>query len=136
MSKAKQALQAIRDLPDGELAESATKARDELFRLKLSSYTNQVQDTASIRTKRRELARILTIANGRKAGTQVQGDVAPKAAAPKAEKVAAPKAPKPVHKPKAKAEASAPKAEKPAKAKAAATKDAPAKKKTAKKKED
>lgn len=81
MSKTKEALGRIRDLPDGELTEAADKVRDELFRLKLASYTNQVQDTASIRTKRRELARIMTVMAGRNQGLEVQAAAATEAAA-------------------------------------------------------
>jgi large subunit ribosomal protein L29 len=85
MSKSKDALGKIRDLPDDELGQAADQARDELFRLKLQSYTNQVQDTASIRNKRRELARILTISAGRARGTEVQAAQASTGAEPAAE---------------------------------------------------
>jgi large subunit ribosomal protein L29 len=83
MSKTKETLGKIRDLPADELAAAIDKTRDELFRLKLASYTNQVQDTASIRTKRRELARILTVLGNRVNGREGQA-TGGEAAAPKA----------------------------------------------------
>lgn len=100
MSKRKEALTRIRDLPDEELSQAHGRARDELFRLKLGNYTNQVENTVSVRLKRRELARILTVqrARGLQLETQAEGAgsaterPAPKAkpakAAPKAKKTA------------------------------------------------
>ena len=72
MSKKREALERIRDLPDHELNEAADRARDELFRLKLGLYTNQVENTALVREKRRELARIRTITTARAAGIEKQ----------------------------------------------------------------
>lgn len=65
MSKAKEALERIRDLPDDELAEALDRARDELFRLRLGNYTNQLENPISLRAKRREVAKIMTIMRGR-----------------------------------------------------------------------
>jgi ribosomal protein L29 len=72
MSKWKEALARIRDLPEAELAHAEARAREELFRLKLGNYTNQVENTISLRTKRRELARILTIQSARAFGFETQ----------------------------------------------------------------
>jgi ribosomal protein L29 len=72
MSKSAQALEAFRDQPDDELREQLAKTRDELFRLHLGQHTNQVTSTALLTTKRREIAKILTILNGRKAGLETQ----------------------------------------------------------------
>ena len=72
MSKSAQALEAFRDQPDDELREQLVKTRDELFRLHLGQHTNQVTSTAMLTTKRREIAKILTILNGRKAGLETQ----------------------------------------------------------------
>jgi len=96
MSKSKEALGRIRDLPDDELVQAADKARDELFRIKLASYTNQVQDTASIRHKRRELAQILTVMGARSRGAESQAAKggASEAAAPAAPAKKSTKAPK------------------------------------------
>lgn len=72
MSKSAQALDAFRDQPDDELRELLVRTRDELFRLHLGKHTNQVTSTALLTTKRREIATILTILNGRKAGLETQ----------------------------------------------------------------
>jgi large subunit ribosomal protein L29 len=72
MSKRKEALEQIRDLPDDELTQALARARDELFRLKLGMYTNQVENTASVRTKKREVARILTVLAARARGQEEQ----------------------------------------------------------------
>ena len=72
MSKSAQVLTAFRDQPDDELNELLGKTRDELFRLHLGQHTNQVTSTALLMTKRREIAKILTILNGRKAGIETQ----------------------------------------------------------------
>lgn len=72
MSKSKEALERIRDLPDDELAQALDRVRDELFRLKLGLYTNQVENTSSVRIKRREMAKILTVQNARRRGLEVQ----------------------------------------------------------------
>jgi large subunit ribosomal protein L29 len=72
MSKSKEALDRIRDLPDHELAQALDRARDELFRLKLGMYTNQVENTASLSAKRREVARILTVMTARAQSKEAQ----------------------------------------------------------------
>lgn len=117
MSKRKEALARIRDLPDDELGQAHGRAREELFRLKLGNYTNQVENTVSVRHKRRELARILTIQRARDLAleTQAQGGgsatekPAPKATAAKParsdKKPAAPKTKKSASKATAKAPA-------------------------------
>lgn len=72
MSKSSENLTKLRDLPDDELQQTLATTRDELFRLQLGQYTNQVTSTAALTTKRRDIARILTILNGRKGGTEKQ----------------------------------------------------------------
>ena len=72
MSKSAQTLEAFRDQPDDELQAKLVATRDELFRLHLGQHTNQVTSTAMLTTKRREIAKILTILNGRKAGLETQ----------------------------------------------------------------
>jgi large subunit ribosomal protein L29 len=105
MSKAKEALGRIRDLPDDELVQSHDRAREELFRLRLGNYTNQVENTITIRHKRRELARILTVQRARTLALESQAAPAAPRAEKKQQKAAAPKA---KHTPKAKAEKKAP----------------------------
>jgi ribosomal protein L29 len=65
MSKLRESLGRIRDLPDDELLQALGRSREELFRLRLGNYTNQVENTVSLRLKRREVARILTIQRAR-----------------------------------------------------------------------
>jgi ribosomal protein L29 len=72
MSKRREALDRIRDLPEDELGQAHDRARDELFRLKLGNYTNQVENTSSLKLKRREVARILTIERARALGRETQ----------------------------------------------------------------
>lgn len=72
MSKVAQNLEQIRDLPEEELRQQLATTRDELFRLQLGQYTNQVTSTAAMTTKRRDIARILTILRGRELGNETQ----------------------------------------------------------------
>jgi large subunit ribosomal protein L29 len=72
MSKVRTQLEQIRDLPDSELVQALDRARDELFRLRLGLYTNQVENTRSVRDKKKEVARILSVIRSRKLGLETQ----------------------------------------------------------------
>ena len=72
MSKRLEELERVRDLPGDELQQALLRAQDELFRLQLGHYTNQVENTMSIRAKRREVARIQTVIRGRGIGIETQ----------------------------------------------------------------
>lgn len=72
MSKVATSLDQLRDENDEELRAQLARTRDELFRLHLGQHTNQVTSSAQLKTKRREIARILTILNGRKQGIEAQ----------------------------------------------------------------
>ncbi len=72
MSKTATTLEGLRDQPDDELTLLLANTRDELFRLHLGQHTNQVTSTALLQTKRRDIARIMTILSGRKAGFETQ----------------------------------------------------------------
>ncbi len=61
MSKVVTTLTQLRDLPDEELRQALARTRDELFRLELGKYTNQVTSSAAVGSKRRDIARISTI---------------------------------------------------------------------------
>ena len=63
----------VRDRTDEELDGSLTRAKDELFRLKLGRFTNQLENVMQIRQKRREIARINTVINARKLGLEKVG---------------------------------------------------------------
>lgn len=91
MSKHGTTLEGLRDQADEELRQALARTRDELFRLHLGQHTNQVTSTAQLQTKRRDIARIMTILRGRKLGHETQAqkkatDAAPAAAAPAAKK--------------------------------------------------
>ena len=66
MSKKKEELGRIRDLPDNELQDALTRSRDELFRMRLGNYTNQLENPLALRAKRREVARIMSVMHARK----------------------------------------------------------------------
>lgn len=72
MSKHGQTLENFRDKPDEELKQALATTRDDLFRLQLGTYTNQVTSSAELTTKRRDIARILTILRGRALGNETQ----------------------------------------------------------------
>jgi large subunit ribosomal protein L29 len=50
----------LRDLPYDELIEKLAEAKEELFNLRFQLATNQLDNTARLRTLRREVARIAT----------------------------------------------------------------------------
>ncbi len=52
----------MRDLARDELAEQITTLRKDLFGLRFANATGELEDTASVRRTKRELARALTIA--------------------------------------------------------------------------
>ncbi len=62
----------IRDRSDEELRASLERAQDELFRLKLGRFTNQLENVMQIRNKRREIARIQTVLSARRRGTEAR----------------------------------------------------------------
>ena len=72
MSKVAIHLDQLRDQPDEELRQMLSRTRDELFRLRLGQHTNQVTSTAELSSKRRNIARILTILRGRGLGIETQ----------------------------------------------------------------
>jgi large subunit ribosomal protein L29 len=84
MSKHGQALENVRDQNDEDLVALLSTTRDELFRMQLGQYTNQVTSSAGIQTKRRDIARIMTVLRGRKLGIEKQAQKAAEAPAPEA----------------------------------------------------
>jgi large subunit ribosomal protein L29 len=85
VSKTGQNLEQLRDKPDDELRAELANTRDALFRLQLGQYTNQVTSTAEIQTKRRDVARIMTILRGRALGSEKQAQKSAAADAPAAD---------------------------------------------------
>ncbi len=76
MSKHGQTLEKLRDHTDDDLVAALATTRDELFRMQLGQYTNQVTSSAGIQTKRRDIARIMTVLRGRKLGFEKQAQKA------------------------------------------------------------
>jgi len=56
----------LRDCNDERLADLAKTLRRQLFDARIKNYTNQLDDTASIRRSRRDLARVETIISERR----------------------------------------------------------------------
>jgi large subunit ribosomal protein L29 len=55
----------LRALPDNELLERVDDARREVFGLRFRHATGELENTAALRTAKRELARVLTVARQR-----------------------------------------------------------------------
>ena len=55
----------LRDLPERELVEHVATARKEVFGLRFQHATGELENTAGLRTAKRELARALTVARER-----------------------------------------------------------------------
>lgn len=60
----------MRDMHEEELAEHITTVRKDLFGKRFANATGELEDTASVRRARRELARALTVAGERDAARQ------------------------------------------------------------------
>jgi ribosomal protein L29 len=80
MSKTTDALERLRDLPDDELRVALERTRDEQFRIQLGMHTNQVASPAQLQSKRREVAKILTILSARGLGIETQAQKTKKSA--------------------------------------------------------
>lgn len=57
--------QELRDLDDQKILEQIATFRKELFGLRFQQATGELENTATLRTTRRELARAITIARQR-----------------------------------------------------------------------
>jgi large subunit ribosomal protein L29 len=55
----------LRELPANELVEHVATARKEIFGLRFQHATGELENTAGLRTAKRELARALTVARQR-----------------------------------------------------------------------
>ena len=58
----------LRDLTDDELQHRLADTRQELFNLRFQSATGQLENTAQLKIKRLEIARILTVREERNGG--------------------------------------------------------------------
>jgi len=61
----------IRDLSDADLADHLQTARRELFGLRFQHATGELDNTASLRKAKQEVARVMTVANER--GLEING---------------------------------------------------------------
>ena len=61
----------IRDMSDADLRDHLATVRRELFGLRFQHATGELDDTASLKKAKKEVARALTVANER--GIQVNG---------------------------------------------------------------
>lgn len=55
----------IRDMPEVELVEQIATLRKDLFGLRFSNATGELEDTAGLRRTKRDLARALTVSRER-----------------------------------------------------------------------
>jgi large subunit ribosomal protein L29 len=55
----------LRDLTDAELEQKMAETRQELFNLRFQSATGALENSARLRSAKREIARILTVKNER-----------------------------------------------------------------------
>ena len=55
----------LRDLPEKELLEHVATTRKDIFGLRFQHATGELENTAGIRTRKRDLARALTVARER-----------------------------------------------------------------------
>lgn len=62
----------IRDLSEAEIATKARELRDQLLQLKLRKQTGQVEKTHELRTLRKNIARLETIGNQKKAKAKTE----------------------------------------------------------------
>lgn len=67
MSSKKNNASAIREMAPEELSKTLGNARDELLNLRLRKSTGQVENPAQIRTLRRKIARLETVAREKSA---------------------------------------------------------------------
>jgi large subunit ribosomal protein L29 len=61
----------LRESSDERLAELDASLRREIFESRIKNFTNQLDDTASIRRARKDLARVKTLQNERTGGVAV-----------------------------------------------------------------
>ncbi|HLM85743.1 MAG TPA: 50S ribosomal protein L29 [Solirubrobacteraceae bacterium] len=60
----------MRDMEDSEVTKRLAELRKEVFGLRFSNATGELDDTAALRRVRRDLARLLTVARERELAAQ------------------------------------------------------------------
>jgi large subunit ribosomal protein L29 len=66
----------LRALGDAELGAKLKETRDSLFKLRIRKETRQLEDASGLRTLRRDIARIHTLAREKKAAVAAKAGVA------------------------------------------------------------
>jgi large subunit ribosomal protein L29 len=64
----------LRDMENGELAKQLSELRKEVFGLRFSNATGELDDTAGLRRARRDLARALTVRRERELTAEYRGE--------------------------------------------------------------
>jgi len=65
----------LRDLTDDDLEQKLADTRQELFNLRFQSATGALDNSARLKTAKREIARILTIRNERESAQELRASV-------------------------------------------------------------
>jgi large subunit ribosomal protein L29 len=64
----------LRDMENGELAKQLAEFRKEVFGLRFSNATGELDDTAGLRRAKRDLARALTVLRERELTAEFRGE--------------------------------------------------------------
>jgi large subunit ribosomal protein L29 len=79
----------LREMTDQELAETLADAKEERFNLRFQVATNQLDNTARLKTVKKEIARILTVMRERELASSAYAEDDAVAAAPGGDDAAA-----------------------------------------------
>ena len=66
----------LRDLTNDELVEALMEAKEERFNLRFQVATNQLDNTARLKTVKKDIARILTVMREKEMAPSARADVA------------------------------------------------------------
>jgi large subunit ribosomal protein L29 len=66
-------LSDLRVMTGDQLSDEALKLKKEQFNLRFQKASGQLQDTARVRVVRRDIARVMTIATGKRAAAKAKG---------------------------------------------------------------
>ena len=75
-------LREVREASDPELRDRIARLEEELFGLRMKRFTNQLENTAKIRSTRREIALAKTILSNRAHGSEKRSTAQAQAPAP------------------------------------------------------
>ena len=70
--KSRDYMNNLREMTAEELQDKRLKLEDEIFRLRYQAITEQTGHNTQVQDKRKDLARLLTILNGRQQGNEKQ----------------------------------------------------------------